>query len=133
MDIVALSFEDKFVVGGEEKEKTGNEKERVKGGAEIDGDMKNEDMNQYKDFKSLYMNCVQALREATVKDEGSDEERRWAMRWFNYDKLALVNVAGFVEIGAWDTQIPYYMTDCDLRTLCSLSSYPTFQPQRSPR
>jgi len=133
MDIVALSFEDKFVVGGEEK--AGNEQEKVEGGAGTDGDVKknDEEVGKYKDFKSLYMNCVQALREATVKDEGSDEERRWAMRWFNYDKLALVNVAGFVEIGAWDTQIPYYMTDCDLRTLCSLSSYPTFQPQRSPR
>jgi len=121
MDIVALSFEDKFVVGGEEK--AGNEQEKVEGGAGTDGDVKknDEEVGKYKDFKSLYMNCVQALREATVKDEGSDEERRWAMRWFNYDKLALVNVAGFVEIGAWDTQIPYYMTDCDLHARLNMA------------
>ena len=50
------------------------------------------------DFKSLYTRCVEALRKV---------EGRWAMRFFSYDRLALVNVNSFLEIGGWDTMIPF--------------------------
>ncbi|PVH79663.1 hypothetical protein DL98DRAFT_560650 [Cadophora sp. DSE1049] len=117
MDIVALSFEDRYVDAGV----AGDGQDKVDGGAGTGENAKDDDLEKYRDFKSLYMNCVHALREATKKDDGSSEDKRWAIRFFNYDKLALVNVAGFVEIGAWDTQIPYYMTDCDMHARLNMA------------
>ncbi|KAL5346297.1 hypothetical protein ACLOAV_008566 [Pseudogymnoascus australis] len=60
-------------------------------------------------FASLYMKAVYTLRGTTVPDYG-----RWAQVLFSYDRLALVNTAAYTEVGAWDTQIPYYLTDCDM-------------------
>ena len=60
-------------------------------------------------YKSLYMRAVDALRETLDPAWGS-----LATRWFSYDKLALVRTQAFVDIGGWDTMIPFYMTDCDM-------------------
>ena len=60
-------------------------------------------------YKSLYMRAVDALRETLDPAWGS-----LATRWFAYDKLALVRTQAFVDIGGWDTMIPFYMTDCDM-------------------
>ncbi|KAF6221507.1 hypothetical protein HO133_002363 [Letharia lupina] len=60
-------------------------------------------------YKSLYMRAVDALRETLDPAWGP-----LATRWFAYDKLALVRTQAFVEIGGWDTMIPFYMTDCDM-------------------
>ncbi|KAH7053357.1 hypothetical protein B0J12DRAFT_553284, partial [Macrophomina phaseolina] len=37
----------------------------------------------------------------------------WAIKFFEFDNLSLVNVAAWRHIGAWDTFVPYYNTDCD--------------------
>ena len=61
-------------------------------------------------YKSLYIRAIDALRETTL-------DPTWgplATRWFAYDKLALVRTQAFVDIGGWDTMIPFYMTDCDM-------------------
>ncbi|KAH7346854.1 hypothetical protein BKA65DRAFT_503445 [Rhexocercosporidium sp. MPI-PUGE-AT-0058] len=107
MDIVALSFEDKYI---SEKEEESSEAEAVTGAKK-----------DYSDFKSLYAHCVDELREATRKNETTGEERNWALRFFFYDKLALVNVPAFVGIGAWDTQIPFYGTDCDMHARLNMA------------
>lgn len=60
-------------------------------------------------YKSLYMRAVDALRETLDPGWGP-----LATRWFAYDKLALVRTQAFVDIGGWDTMIPFYMTDCDM-------------------
>ncbi|CAD6590862.1 MAG: hypothetical protein ASARMPRED_005083 [Alectoria sarmentosa] len=60
-------------------------------------------------YKSLYMRAVDALRETLDPAWGP-----LATRWFAYDKLALVRTQAFVDIGGWDTMIPFYMTDCDM-------------------
>ena len=60
-------------------------------------------------YKSLYIRAVDALRETLDPAWGS-----LATRWFSYDKLALVRTQAFVDIGGWDTMIPFYMTDCDM-------------------
>ena len=60
-------------------------------------------------YRSLYMRAVDALRETLDPAWGS-----LATRWFSYDKLALVRTQAFVDIGGWDTMIPFYMTDCDM-------------------
>ncbi len=60
-------------------------------------------------YKSLYMRAVSVLRETLNPSYGS-----LATRWFAYDRLALVRTQAFVDVGGWDTMIPFYMTDCDM-------------------
>lgn len=38
---------------------------------------------------------------------------KWAIKFFDFDNLALINVDAWKTIGAWDVFIPYYNTDCD--------------------
>jgi hypothetical protein len=47
------------------------------------------------------------------------------MRFFSYDRLALVNVAAFIEVGGWDTLIPYYHTDCDMYARLKMAGFET--------
>ena len=78
----------------------------------------------YKDFKSVYWQCITALHEVlNAKDETTGKPLRWAMRFFSYDRLALVNVAAFREIGGWDTQIPFYMGDCDMHARLEMANF----------
>lgn len=70
-------------------------------------------------FQSLYMRAVAKLREATSPDylrleNGTKEE--WGIQFFAYDWLALNNVKSFMKVGAWDTFISYYKTDCDMHS-----------------
>ncbi len=101
MDVVALSFEDQYFASHE------------KAGTPI---LPPEDpSHDYSDYPSLYKNCLKALIDVTTPDPDTGKVIRWAMRFFSYDRLALVNVASFVEVGGWDTLIPFYATDCDMR------------------
>ncbi|KAI9798133.1 MAG: hypothetical protein M1835_004222 [Candelina submexicana] len=68
-------------------------------------------------YRSLYIRAVEHLRENLAPGYARDHqgrEGRWAIRFFAYDWLALVNVHTFLEVGGWDTMIPYYGTDCDM-------------------
>ena len=58
-------------------------------------------------YKSLYMKAVDILRQ--IKDDD-----KVAMRWFSYDRLELVRTQSLVDVGGWDTFIPFYMVDCDM-------------------
>ncbi|KAL5344874.1 hypothetical protein ACLOAV_010271 [Pseudogymnoascus australis] len=69
-------------------------------------------------FESLHMKAVYALWNTTVPDYG-----RWAQVLFSYDRLALVNTAAYTEVGAWDTQIPYYLTDCDMHERLAMAGF----------
>lgn len=61
-------------------------------------------------FKSLYMRAVDTVRET----QKPDYMENWAIQFFAYDWLALVNVKSFVKVGGWDTMVSYYGTDCDM-------------------
>ncbi|PBP24817.1 hypothetical protein BUE80_DR004340 [Diplocarpon rosae] len=88
MDVVALSFEEKH---------SASENTEV-------------------EYKSLYKLAVEALCNATSGSDmrSGDLSKTWAIRFFSYDRLALVNTAAFEAVGGWDSSIPYYMTDCDM-------------------
>ena len=58
-------------------------------------------------YRSLYARCLDELVRARADDP------RWALRFFAYDHLTLQNPRALEDVGAWDTLIPYYMTDCD--------------------
>ncbi|KAK6337589.1 hypothetical protein TWF730_002984 [Orbilia blumenaviensis] len=71
-------------------------------------------------YKPLYENILHSLvslyptmNSTSARKEGT----RWGLVWYNFDYLTLVNVAAAADdeggVGAWDTFIPYYHTDCD--------------------
>ena len=65
-----------------------------------------------KPYKSLYAIAVDVIRESfSPKYKMHD---KWAVRFFSYDWLALVNVKNYIKVGGWDTMIGYYGTDCDM-------------------
>ncbi len=68
-------------------------------------------------YKSMYMRAVDVLRETLAPGYAHDRqgrEGRWAIRFFNFDWLALVNTAAYAEVGGFDTRIGFYNTDCDM-------------------
>lgn len=60
-------------------------------------------------YRSLYLRAVDGIRESRKKEYGD-----WALRFFAYDWLTLVNTAVHYEMGGWDSMISYYSTDCDM-------------------
>jgi hypothetical protein len=86
-------------------------------------------------YKSLYELALTALRDVRQDKPSSDAspddknksktntENKWAMRFFAYDHLTLVNPAAYEDVGGWDTLIPYYMTDCDMYTRLAMRGW----------
>lgn len=70
------------------------------------------------DYKSVYDEVLDALYEVLAH-----KDLKWAMRFFAYDQLALVNVTSFRDVGGWDTQIPFYATDCDMHARLEMEGY----------
>jgi hypothetical protein len=57
------------------------------------------------------------MRQATSPEpdpNASDSTKPWAIQFFAYDRLALVNRAAYESIGGLDTAIPYYHSGCDM-------------------
>ncbi len=68
-------------------------------------------------YQSLYQGVVGAIRETKKPGFAKDakgRDGRWALRYFAYDWLTMMNTAVMVELGGWDTMISYYTTDCDM-------------------
>jgi hypothetical protein len=61
------------------------------------------------EYKTLYQRAVEDL--GRVSAPGFEE--KWAIRFYSYDRLALVNLHAFMDVGGWDPMIGYYLTDCD--------------------
>lgn len=57
---------------------------------------------------SLYSRAVAILR--YLRQPGIP---KWANHFFAYDHLTLVHRDAVLDIGGWDTHIPFYSTDCD--------------------
>ena len=73
-------------------------------------------------YKSFYAQVLQVLSNTTTLSETGQP---WALRFFNYDFLTLVNVEAMKAIGHWDTFIPYYASDCDFYSRVYASNYDT--------
>jgi len=81
---------------------------------------------QYEEHYSLYSGAVKALRSALSSEpdpNASDPSKPWAARFFAYDRLALVNREAYEAIGGWDTNIPYYYSDCDMHDRLKMYGY----------
>lgn len=69
-------------------------------------------------YKSLYMRAVDFLHEVYDKDE-----KKWGLVWFEFDHLSLVHTDAYVNIGGWDTMIPFYQSDCDMHERIWMNGY----------
>ncbi|KAK2607849.1 hypothetical protein N8I77_006497 [Diaporthe amygdali] len=58
---------------------------------------------------SLYSRAVAILR--YLHQPGIP---KWAHHFFAYDHLTLVHRDAILDVGGWDTHIPFYATDCDM-------------------
>ena len=68
-----------------------------------------------KSYMSAYSRAVEVMRESMHPKYGKEPGfGPLAARWFSYDRLSLVRTQSFVDVGGWDTMIPFYMTDCDM-------------------
>jgi hypothetical protein len=111
MDVVALSFEDQYNAAHRDATPP------------IPILPPSDPKHDYSDYESIYTKCLNAMREVMAPDPTTGKLSRWAMRFFSYDRLALVNVASFVEVGGWDTLIPFYMTDCDMHARLEMAKF----------
>ncbi|KAK6340944.1 hypothetical protein TWF696_009257 [Orbilia brochopaga] len=59
-------------------------------------------------YTSFYARVLDCLRQTLASKD------KWALKFFAYDWLTLVRVEAMKDVGGWDTQIPFYMTDCDM-------------------
>jgi hypothetical protein len=62
-------------------------------------------------YLSFYERVLKILDDA--ESSRMSGESKWAVKFFNFDYLTLVNVEAWRHIGQWDVFIPYYATDCD--------------------
>lgn len=68
-------------------------------------------------YKTVYELGCEALSDARANDS------HWAVRFFAYDHLALVNPVAYADVGGWDTLIPYYLTDCDMHSRLLMTNW----------
>ncbi|KAF7871584.1 hypothetical protein EAF04_003691 [Stromatinia cepivora] len=100
MDVVVLSFEDRWL------------------------DAHPDDLNPSPtNFQSLYDHCVSALRNVTAPNPETGVVTPWALEFFSYDRLALVNTESYQKVGGWDTLIPFYGTDCDMHERLAMEGF----------
>lgn len=69
-------------------------------------------------YRSLYQRIIENWNSI-------NEAEKWAIKFFAYDRLALVNVAAYKDVGGWDTHIPFYSTDCDFHARLHMKNYTT--------
>ncbi|TEY39399.1 hypothetical protein BOTCAL_0459g00050 [Botryotinia calthae] len=88
--------------------------------------------NNYSGHKTIYHHAVEVLKSAQSPGpdpNSSDRSRPWAMRFFAFDYLTLVNRAAFESIGGFDTTIPFYHTDCDMYERLVMAGYEMNEPR----
>ncbi|KAJ8068944.1 hypothetical protein OCU04_002625 [Sclerotinia nivalis] len=88
--------------------------------------------NGYAGHKTIYQHAVEVLRSAQSPDpdpNASDPSKPWAMRFFAFDYLTLVNRAAFESVGGFDTTIPFYHTDCDMYARLLMAGYEANEPR----
>ncbi|KAK6531047.1 hypothetical protein TWF281_007874 [Arthrobotrys megalospora] len=82
-------------------------------------------------YKSFYQNVLSSLTSLypTMNSTAAKNGKPWGIVWYSFDWLTLVNVAAATDVGvgAWDTFIPYYHTDCDYYERMRLTGFPILE------
>ena len=71
------------------------------------------------EYQPLYKRMLSVLD----KTLSPTYDAKWAIVFFAYDKLTLVNRHAYMDVGGWDTTIGYYMSDCDMHSRISMRGY----------
>ncbi|KAI1185585.1 hypothetical protein F5B17DRAFT_441731 [Nemania serpens] len=90
-----------------------------------DQDVKKKDRDHDWDhdpFATLYERAIGLMRYLNGPDMPP-----WATHFFAYDLFTLVNRDAYLDVGGWDTHIPYYAADCDMYLRLHWAGY--WQPQ----
>ncbi|KAI0193638.1 hypothetical protein EV127DRAFT_247606 [Xylaria flabelliformis] len=90
-----------------------------------DQDVKKKDRDHDWDhdpFATLYERSIGLMRYLNGPDMPP-----WATHYFAYDLFTLVNRDAYLDVGAWDTHIPFYAADCDMYLRLHWAGY--WQPQ----
>lgn len=80
-------------------------------------------------YKFFYQRVLEILDEAKLGSRhrpgrgANHAGSTWAVKYFAYDWLTLVNVDPWRKIGQWDTFIPYYGSDCDAYSPTVMSGF----------
>jgi len=69
------------------------------------------------EYQSFYRRALSDFR------SGLESKHSWAVRFYSYDRLALVSTSALDALGGWDTSIPYYPSDCDLNIRMDQAGY----------
>ncbi|MCJ1399195.1 hypothetical protein MMC11_002397 [Xylographa trunciseda] len=72
-------------------------------------------------YKSLYTRVLDTLAETLAPAYSA--KQKWAIRFFAYDHLALVNREAYLAVGGWDPFISYYVSDCDMHERLAMANY----------
>ncbi|EXJ57218.1 hypothetical protein A1O7_07565 [Cladophialophora yegresii CBS 114405] len=84
--------------------------------------LSDEDAKPYKSFYARVLEILGTdLHVSALHDDIPGNGDEWALKYFTYDWLTLVNVAAWRKIGAWDPFVPYYATDCDAYSRVALN------------
>jgi hypothetical protein len=73
-----------------------------------------EDQEPYRSMYQAVVDAIRKTKEPGFAKDSRGREGRWALQYFAYDWLTLMNTAAMVELGGWDVMISYYTADCDL-------------------
>ncbi|KAI0200545.1 hypothetical protein F4808DRAFT_154445 [Astrocystis sublimbata] len=90
-----------------------------------DEDVKKKDRDHDWDhdpFATLYERSIGLMRYLN-----GPEMPPWATHYFAYDLFTLINRDAYLDVGAWDTHIPFYAADCDMYLRLHWAGY--WQPQ----
>ncbi|KAF7504728.1 hypothetical protein GJ744_001797 [Endocarpon pusillum] len=75
--------------------------------------LSDEETEPYKSFYNRVMDILNDLGLSSPDATHASSSETWALKYFTYDWLTLINVSPWRKIGQWDTFIPYYSSDCD--------------------
>jgi hypothetical protein len=78
-------------------------------------------------YRSFYHRILDILADLGVKSldstQNTNRDQKWALKFFAYDWLTLINVEPWRTIGQWDPFIPYYTADCDAYSRITLHGF----------
>jgi hypothetical protein len=62
-------------------------------------------------------------RLAAMANAYTIQGRKWGVIWTSYDALAAFNTAAFREVGGWDVNLSWYLSDVDMYRRIKLAGY----------
>jgi hypothetical protein len=85
--------------------------------------LSDEEAEPYKSFYNRVIDILNDLGLSSLDATYTSSSEIWALKYFAYDRLTLINVAPWRKIGQWDTFIPFYGSDCDVYSRLAMNGF----------